>query len=158
VTFRHCEVPERRSVILHSYSTQNQQRPYQKLFEKWLLIISLSGCFLEQKLQSSVTHSSDWTRPDTLSLTLAIPGLRSTLECRNLISSNSFAHKLGTRNSALRLALGPVGLKLELRQGRSEFIYNSGYPWPSDTVKSPGFFQPRERHRKAQSGFFFFFF
>jgi hypothetical protein len=49
----------------------------------------------------------------------AIPGLRSALECRNLISSNSFAHRLGTGNSALRLAPGPVGLKPELRQGRS---------------------------------------
>jgi len=43
-----------RSVILHSYSTQNQQRPYQKLSEKWLLITSLSGCSLEQKLPRSV--------------------------------------------------------------------------------------------------------
>jgi len=34
----------------------------------------------------------------------------------------------------------------------------SGYPWPSDIVKSPGFFKPRERHTKAQSNFFFFFF
>jgi hypothetical protein len=39
-------------------------------------------------------------------------------------SSNSFAHRLGTGNSALRLAPGPVGLKPELRDGRSEFIYN----------------------------------
>jgi hypothetical protein len=56
-------------------------------------------------------------------LTSAIPGLRFALECRNLISSNSFALRLGTGNSALRLAPGPVGLKPELRQGRSEFIY-----------------------------------
>jgi hypothetical protein len=49
-------------------------------------------------------------------LTSAISGLRSALECCNLISSNSFAHRLGTGNSALRLALGPVGLKPELRQ------------------------------------------
>jgi hypothetical protein len=34
----------------------------------------------------------------------------------------------------------------------------SGYLWPSDTVKSPGFFKPRERHTKVQSSFFFFFF
>jgi hypothetical protein len=34
----------------------------------------------------------------------SIPGLRSALECPNLISSNSFAHRLGTGNSALRLA------------------------------------------------------
>jgi hypothetical protein len=34
------------------YSTQNQQPPYQKLSEKWLLITSLNGCSLEQKLQS----------------------------------------------------------------------------------------------------------
>jgi hypothetical protein len=104
---------------LYSYSTQNQQRPYQKLSEKWLLITSLSGCSLEQKLPSSVTHSPDRTRPGTPFLTSAIPGLRSVLECRNLISSNSFAHRLGTGNSALRLAPGPVGLKLELRQERS---------------------------------------
>jgi len=116
--------PKRRSLILHSYSTQNQQRPYQKNFEKWLLITSLNGCSLEQKLPSSVTHSPDQTRPDTPFLTSAIPGLRSTLECRNLISSNSFAHRLGTGNYTLRLAPGPVGLKPELRQGRrSEFIY-----------------------------------
>jgi len=94
-----------------------------KLSEKWLLITSLSGCSLEQKLPSSVTHSPDRTRPGTPLLTLAIPGLRSTLECRNLISSNSFAHRLGTGNSALRLAPGSVGLKPEFRQGRSEFIY-----------------------------------
>ncbi len=117
------QAPQRRSVILHSYSTQNQQRPYQKLSEKWLLITSLSGCSLEQKLPSSVTHSPDRTRHGTPFLTSAIPGLRSALECRNLISSNSFAHRLGTGNSALRLVPGPVGLKPELRQGRSEFIY-----------------------------------
>ncbi len=107
------------SVPFHSYSTQNQQRPYQKLSEKWLLITSLGGCSLEQKLPSSVTHSPDRTRPGTPFLTSAIPGLRSALECRNLISSNSFAHRMGTGNSALRLAPGPVGLKPELRQGRS---------------------------------------
>jgi hypothetical protein len=140
VTFGHCEVPERRSVILHSYSTQNQQRPYQKLSEKWLLITSLSGCSLEQKLPSSVTHSPDWTRPGTPFLTSAIPGLRSTLECRNLISSNSFAHRLGTGNSALRLAPGPVGLKPELRQGRSEFIYKMGLTL-SSTSQEPIFRQ-----------------
>jgi len=99
------------------------QRPYQKLFEKWLLITSLNGCFLEQKLSSSVTHSPDRTQPCTPFLTSAIPGLRSALECCNLISSNSFAHRLGVRNFALRLAPGLVGLKPELRQGRSEFIY-----------------------------------
>jgi len=115
--------PQRCSLILHSYSTQNQQQPCQKLSEKWLLITSLSGCSLEQKLPSSVTHSPDRTRPSTPFLTLAIPGLRSTLECRNLISSNSFAHRLGTGNSALRLAPGPVGLKPEFCQGHSEFIY-----------------------------------
>jgi hypothetical protein len=71
-------------------------------------------------LPSSVTHSPDRTRPGTPFLTSAIPGLRSALECRNLISSNSFAHRLGTGNSALRLAPGPVGLKPELRQGRSD--------------------------------------
>ncbi len=114
---------QKHSLILHSYSTQNQQRPYQKLSEKWLLITSLSGCSLEQKLPSSVTHSPDRTRPGTPFLTSAIPGLRSALECRNLISSNSFAHRLGTGNSALQLAPGPVGLKPELGQGRSEFIY-----------------------------------
>jgi hypothetical protein len=102
-------------IFLHSYSTQNQQRPYQKLSEKWLLIISLGGCSLEQKLPSFVTHSPDRTRPGTSFLTSAIPGLRSVLECRNLISSNSFAHRLGTGNSALRLAPGLVGLKPELR-------------------------------------------
>jgi hypothetical protein len=31
----------------------------------------------------------------------------------------------------------------------------SGYSWPSDTVKFPGFFKPRETHTKAQSSFFF---
>jgi hypothetical protein len=70
-----------------------------------------------------VTHSPDRTRPGTPFLTSAIPGLRFALECRNLISSNSFAHRLGTGNSALRLAPGPVGLKPELRHGLSEFIY-----------------------------------
>jgi hypothetical protein len=115
--------PERRSVILHIYSTQNQQRPYQKLSEKWLLITSLSGCSLEQKLPSSVTHSPNRTRPDTPFLMSAILGLRSALECRNLISSNSFAHRVGTWNSALRLTPGPIGLKPELRHRRSEFIY-----------------------------------
>ncbi len=48
------------------------------------------------------------TGPVTLFLTSAIPGLRSVLECPNLISSNSFAHRLGTGNSALRLTPGPV--------------------------------------------------
>jgi len=88
--------------------------------------VSLSGCSLEQKLLSSVTHSPDRTRPGTPFLTSAISGLRSALECRNLISSNSFAHRLGTGNFALRLAPGLVGLKPELRQGRSEFIYKIG--------------------------------
>jgi len=121
--------PERRSVILHNYSTQNQQWPYQKLSEKWLLITSFSGCFLEQKLPSSVTHSPDWTRPGTPFLTSAIPGLRSALECCNLISSNSFAHRLGTGNSALRLTPGSVGLKPELRQWCNEFIYKMSLFW-----------------------------
>jgi hypothetical protein len=52
-------------------------------------------------------------------LTSAIPGLRSALECSNLISSNSFAHRLGTGNFALRLAPSPVGLNAELRHGRT---------------------------------------
>jgi hypothetical protein len=116
------KTPERRYVILHSYSTQNQQRPYQKLSKKWLLIISLSGCSPEQKLPSSVTHSPDRTRPGTPFFTSAIPGLRSALECHNLISSNSFAHRLGIGNSALRLTPGPIGLKPELRQGRSRLL------------------------------------
>jgi hypothetical protein len=34
------------------------------------------------------------------------------------------------------------------------FIYTSGYPWPSDTVKSLDFFKPRETHTKAQNSFF----
>jgi len=106
----------------HSYSTQNQQQPYQKLSEKWLLITSLSGCSLEQKLPSSVNVNGTRTRPGTPFLMSANPGLCSGLECPNLISSNSFAHRLGTGNSALRLAPGLVGLKPELRQGRSEFI------------------------------------
>jgi hypothetical protein len=45
--------------------------------------------------------------PVTPFLTSAIPGLRSALECPNLISSNSFAHRLGTGNFALRLPPGP---------------------------------------------------
>jgi len=37
-----------------------------------------------------------------------------------------------------------------------EFLFiTSGYPWPLDTMKSPGFFKPRERHTKAQSNFFY---
>jgi hypothetical protein len=52
----------------------------QKLSEKWLLITSLSGCSLEQKLPTSVTHSPDRSRPGTPFLTSAIPGLRSALE------------------------------------------------------------------------------
>jgi hypothetical protein len=51
-----------------------------------------------------------------------IPGLRSALECPNLISSNSFAHRLGTGNSALRLAPGPVGLNAELSHGRTDVM------------------------------------
>jgi len=78
-----------------------------KLSEKWLLITSLNGCSLEQKLP---TDSPDRTRPVTPFFTSAISGLRSVLECRNLISSNSFAHRLGTGNFALRLAPGPGGL------------------------------------------------
>jgi len=46
--------------------------------------------------------------PVTPFLTSAIPGLRSALECPNLISSNSFAHRLGTGNFALQLMPGPV--------------------------------------------------
>jgi hypothetical protein len=65
----------------------------EKLSKKWLLITSLSGCSLEQKLPSSVTDSPDRTRPVT-------PFFRSALEC-------PFAHRLGTGNSALRLAPGP---------------------------------------------------
>jgi hypothetical protein len=55
------------------------------------------------------------TGPVTPFLTSAISGLRSALECPNLISSNSFAHRLGTGNSALRLARGPVCDGPELR-------------------------------------------
>ncbi len=75
----------------------------EKLSEKWLLITSLSGCSLEQKLPSSVTDNPDRTRPVTPFFTSAIPGFRSALECPNL----NFAHRLGTGNSALRLAPGP---------------------------------------------------
>ncbi len=47
----------------------------------------------------------------------------------NSLWPNVVTHRLGTGNSALRLALGPVGLKPELSQGRSEFIYKtSGCP------------------------------
>jgi len=67
--------------------------------------------FSGAKVAELVTHSPNRTRPGTPFLMSAIPGLRSALECRNLISSNSFAHRLGTGNSALRLAPGPVGLK-----------------------------------------------
>jgi len=54
---------------------------------------------------------------------------------------------------------GGSQLRLSTKSKRIEFwfITTSGYPWPSDTVKSPGFFKPRERHRKAQSSFFFNF-
>jgi hypothetical protein len=38
------------------------------------------------------------------------------------------------------------------------YIYTSGYPWPSDTGKSLGFFKPRETHTKAQSSYFYFYF
>jgi hypothetical protein len=61
-------------------------------------------------LPSFVTDSPNRTRPVTPFFTSAIPGFCSTLECPNLISSNSFAHRLGTGNSALRLAPGPVSL------------------------------------------------
>jgi hypothetical protein len=98
----------------------------EKLSEKWLLITSLSGCSLEQKLPSSVTDSPDRTRPVTPFFTSAIPGLRSALECPNL----NFAHRLRTGNSALRLAPGPLCDGPELRHGRthgrSEFIYKIG--------------------------------
>jgi hypothetical protein len=87
-----------------------------------LLITSLSGCSLEQKLPSFVTDNPDRTRLVTPFFTSAIPGLRSTLECPNLISSNSFAHRLGTRNFALQLAPGLVGLKPELRHGRMDVM------------------------------------
>jgi hypothetical protein len=36
-------------------------------------------------------------------------------------------------------------------------LYTSGYPWPSDTMKSFSFFKPRERHTKAQRSFFFIY-
>jgi hypothetical protein len=38
------------------------------------------------------------------------------------------------------------------------YVNTSGYPWPLDTVKSPGFFKPRETHTKAQSSYFYFYF
>ncbi len=71
-------------------------------------------------------------RPVTPFFTSAIPGLRSALECPNLISSNSFAHRLGTGNSALRLAPGPVCDGPELRHGQiREFIYKILLRFPS---------------------------
>jgi hypothetical protein len=36
------------------------------------------------------------------------------------------------------------------------FMYTSGYPYPSDIVKSSGFFKPRETHTKVQSSLFYF--
>jgi hypothetical protein len=60
--------------------------------------------------------------PESRFLTSAIPSLRSALECPNLISFNSFAHRLGTGNSALRLAPGPVGLNAELRHKRTDVV------------------------------------
>ncbi len=71
-------------------------------------------------LQWVFSDSPDRTRPVTPFFTSTIPGLRSALECPNLISSNSFAHRLGTGNSALRLASGLGGLAPKLRQGRTD--------------------------------------
>ncbi len=34
----------------------------------------------------------------------------------------------------------------------------SGYPWPSDILKSLGFFKPRDTHKGAKHFFFYFFF
>jgi hypothetical protein len=31
--------------------------------------------------------------------------------------------------------------------------YTSGCPWPSDTVKSPGFFKPKGTHKGAKQPF-----
>jgi len=107
--------------------------PIPKTFRKVTADNFPQWCSLEQKLPSSVTHSPDRTRPGTPFLTSAIPGLRSALECRNLISSDSFAHRLGTGNSALRLAPGPLSLKPKLRQGRSEFIYKI-WSWKNTRV------------------------
>jgi hypothetical protein len=40
----------------------------------------------------------------------------------------------------------------------NELIYsNSGYPWPSDIVKSPGFFKPKERHTQRRKATIFIF-
>jgi len=50
-------------------------------------------------------------------LHVGYPG--SPFRARILISSNSFARRLGTGNSALRLAPGPVGRKPELRHART---------------------------------------
>jgi hypothetical protein len=35
-------------------------------------------------------------------------------------------------------------------------IISSGYPWPSDTVKSLGFFKPRETQKGAKHLFIYF--
>jgi len=91
-------------------------------------------------LLSFVTNSPDWTRLVTSFFTSAIPGLRSAVECPNLISSNSFAHRLRTGNSALRLAPGPVGLKPKLNQertnGHREGLQNRPRRLPVENVVS----------------------
>jgi hypothetical protein len=38
------------------------------------------------------------------------------------------------------------------------YIYTSGYPWPSDTVKSPGFFKPRQTHKGVKQLVLFLFY
>jgi hypothetical protein len=42
-------------------------------------------------------------------------------------------------------------LKANQNPSRSYYNSTSGYLWPSDTVKSPGFLKPRETHTKVQS-------
>jgi hypothetical protein len=39
-----------------------------------------------------------------------------------------------------------------------DFKWISGYPWPSATMKSPGFFKPKETHKGAKQLFILFYF
>jgi len=90
-----------------------------------------------------------WTLDYVVCLGWGIYVTKCNHELRFLWKFNVVLGSCGLKN--LRRRKKASGLKREIRT-------TSGYPWPSDTVKSPGFFKPRETHTKAQSNFFIFYF
>jgi hypothetical protein len=91
----------------------------------------------------NLSSLQSWTIPKSLGIHCFVTSWERTL--------NVFLHLV------IRLAKRAVMERvwdckiLRKRSLEGKHLFTSGYPWPSDTMKSLGFFKPRETHTKAQS-------